>query len=693
MPSVATTNYMTISSFDDDQVILFYILLNSDALKQQCQKAQEMASNDPLSDGSARPAAVNFIDHRLPKYHPAFINLSSHYDAEDGKYVPNAQVTASTDTSGAVSRKDTSTSSEYGISSPRPNWTNTKALNLWNNLFPAALGRLISTSQEPSGRSKTEYSIRQGKSDWNAVYNVLEKAKARYEQSNKVAGMLRKASENMAPVAQALKLASDMDPGSPYSTPILGVVSIFLDAVKTAAIVRQQVLEEFNDIIPRIYDIEFFLVTFPEDQNISNASLDLTVTILLAIEQTIGFFISNRLIRGVKAMGMGASYETDLIKSLNTIKAKSKSLLEEAEKSQMYKFDRHSQRMEKSQQQVIQGQADLLNIVQSLLIDHEKQKKEAREKDDEIQRMHLKLERSMETITTLSIQNETLRSISPIQSNIWLPPPQRPTPAYAWHLNQDALRWMLNIPDADLVDVAFINSRKDTLLDKDVVQAEQIVHTQVFRNWIVSPGSAKLMIHWDFQPPKTVAGISPLSLFCSTITKGLRTKQRIASILWFCGRHTDANEAGQQVGGHSMLSSLIDQLLRQHTFDTRSLSGSFNIDRLQQNDFNELLRLLEWLVKELPNTMTVFCIIDGVALFERKEHWEKSAPVFLKIVSLANDATVPAVVKVLFTSTPGTDMVRGAFEQEDLILEVGKLAKWASVPSEERMARELEQNK
>lgn len=64
--------------------------------------------------------------------------------------------------------------------------------------------------------------------------------------------------------------------------------------MKTAANVRQQVLEEFNDIIPKIYDIEFFLVTFPEDQHISSASLDLTVSILLAIEQTIGFFISNR---------------------------------------------------------------------------------------------------------------------------------------------------------------------------------------------------------------------------------------------------------------------------------------------------------------------------------------------------------------------------------------------------------------
>ncbi|KAF3062870.1 hypothetical protein CFAM422_010313 [Trichoderma lentiforme] len=660
-------------------------------LKQQYPKAQDMPNNDPFSDRTSRPAAVDFIDNRLPNYHPAFMNSTSHYDTEVGKYVPNTQVAVSTESSGAISLSNSSEPLDYGISSPRPNWTNIEALKCWNDLFPAALKRLISTSPEPSGRSKSEYSIRQGKNDWNAVYNALENAKAKYEQSNKVAGMLRKTGENIAPVAQALKIASNMDPGSPYSTPVLGAVNIFLDAVKTAANVRQQVLEEFNDIIPKIYDIEFFLVTFPEDQHISSASLDLTVSILLAIEQTIGFFISNRFVRGVKAIGMGASYETDLLKSLNTIKAKSKTLLEEAEKSQMHKFDRHSQRMEKGQQQVLQGQADLFNIVQSLLIDHEKQKKEAREKDNEIQRMHVKLEHSLQTITTLTIQNENLRSISPIQNNMWLPPPHRPTPTYTWYLSQDALRWMIKIPDADLIDISFIHNRKSSLSTKDIAQAEQIVHSQVFRNWIVSPNSAKLMVHWDFQPPKTIAGISPLSLFCSTITQGLRTKQHMLSVLWFCGRHIDTSEAGEHVGGHSMLASIIDQLLRQHTFDTRSLSNSFNMASLQQNDYNELLSLFDWLVKELPNTVTLFCIIDGVALFEREEYWERSAPVFLKMVNLSNDLTVPAFMKILFTSTPGTDMVRGAFEQEDLILEVGNLLKWASAPSEERMARVLEE--
>jgi hypothetical protein len=188
-----------------------------------------MANRDPPLKSSSRPAAVNFIDNQLPKYHPAFINSSSHYDAEDGIYIPNNQCTVQSDNRDDASMNESSTSPDYGILSPRPSWTNTEALESWNAIFPVALNKLISISQEPSGRSKTEYSIRQGKSDWNAVYNTLENARVKYEQSSKMAGLVRKSGENITPVAQILKLASNIDPGTPFSTPVLGAVGIFLD--------------------------------------------------------------------------------------------------------------------------------------------------------------------------------------------------------------------------------------------------------------------------------------------------------------------------------------------------------------------------------------------------------------------------------------------------------------------------------
>lgn len=56
---------------------------------------------------------------------------------------------------------------------------------------------------------------------------------------------------------------------------------------------RNQVLEGFDSLIPIFSDVELFLGTFPRDLNIKNMSVQLTVTTLTAIEQAIGFFISN----------------------------------------------------------------------------------------------------------------------------------------------------------------------------------------------------------------------------------------------------------------------------------------------------------------------------------------------------------------------------------------------------------------
>jgi len=85
--------------------------------------------------------------------------------------------------------------------------------------------------------------------------------------------------------------------------------------------------------------------------NIRNASVALTVTILNAIERAIGFFISNEcksgdrsaggeltrpVLKGGKVLFTRGDYEKDLLQSLDMIKEKSRSLMEEAAKSHIH---------------------------------------------------------------------------------------------------------------------------------------------------------------------------------------------------------------------------------------------------------------------------------------------------------------------------------------------------------------------
>lgn len=291
----------------------------------------------------------------------------------------------------------------------------------------------------------------------------------------------------------------------------------------------------------------------------------------------------------------------------------------------------------------------------------------------------------------LQIENQQLRSASPFQQMMWAPPPPQPqAPVVEWHISQETLRRVLDTPDLDIVDIDFISDRKTQFPAKQRLRTEQIISTDLFRNWIVLPSSAKLLIKWDSHRPRTIGGISPLSVFCTTMAQALQTKENFVSLLWFCGRHMDEDEGSSQVGAIPMITSLIDQLLRQHAFELRLLHQEIDLEGVGGRNLDALTKLLGWLIRRLPGTVTVVCIIDGVAFFEREEFLEDSLTAFGNLLGLTVDQSVTASVKVMFTSTPGPECVQLAFENEGLILNVDTLPQMPWAPNDERIARSLE---
>lgn len=252
---------------------------------------------------------------------------------------------------------------------------------------------------------------------------------------------------------------------------------------------------------------------------------------------------------------------------------------------------------------------------------------------------------------------------------------------------------MIGFVDIDLRHISLINDRKEEIPQKQRARAEQIVSSTLFEQWAVSTTSAKLLVEWDSSQVKSIAGITPLTVFCTTMAQALRTRPRFISALWFCGRHFDRSDAGGCIGERAMLVSFIDQILRQHVFHPWDPQNEINLHLLQgaHQSIDELLKLLIWLLRRIPQTLTVFFIIDGVYLFERDEFWSDAQRVFLGVLRLVRD--VPATVKVLFTSAPGTTIVRGAFEEEGLILSVDELPKLGWAPNDERMIREMGMDK
>ncbi|PTB69276.1 hypothetical protein BBK36DRAFT_1111341 [Trichoderma citrinoviride] len=640
-----------------------------------------MSQSSPIRTSLGhRPPSVAFIDNRLPEHHQMFADLSVRYDPVSETYVP------------AMVQED-----DAVAMASRPVFTDINAMKFWESILPRAMSELSSTP-EPKGRTETAYSIR-NKTNWYAVFSVLEDARFKYENRegpiNKLRDMRRKAANRAGPVGSVVGIVSKVIPEGTCATPVLGALQILLGAVKIAANLREKVLGSFDDNIAIFSDVELFLGTFPDDANIINASVDLTVAALKGVELAIGFFISKSLKRGTKALLSSDDYEKGLLESLDSIKTKSKSLMEEALKSHIYEVHIYSQETQKlcrniqtlseAMDRKLQNLGEGFNSMNLLLTEHVK------EKEKLLEAARQQLEVAYRENHFLRAENNTLRAYSPLRSISPFQPPPTQILAAQWYISQQDLRQLSDQFDVDLVDLAFVADRKGQFPPKQRLQAEQIVNTGLFRNWVISPTSSKLLIHWDNRPPRGVAGVSPLSVFCMTMTQALRAKHQFVSLVWFCGRHAEAADSGGCIGARAMVGSLIDQLLKQHTFDAQFFSStSINVAGLQEGNLNSLIQLLCYLIRLLPPTVSVFIIIDNSVLYERDGFEEELLQVFPILIHLSQDKTMPAAIKLLFTSTPGTTTVRSAFQDEDLILNVDNLPHMTWAPSEERMMRELE---
>ncbi|KAF2438729.1 hypothetical protein P171DRAFT_423076 [Karstenula rhodostoma CBS 690.94] len=639
-------------------------------------------ANPPIPAITKRSPTIDFIDQRLPKHHPLFATQAVRYDPMLGQY----QAVGANISSNLVNTGASITPSSSNSLISRPEWTNLNAMPFWNEIFADSMSQFKSTP-EPKGRSKSIYDIR-GKTDWHSVYDTLETARNKYETSGgTIRNIRRKVADKVTPGAEAARIGSKVAPQDKVVTPILGAVEVVLGAVETAARVRNKARTGFDGLVPIFSEVELFLSTFKDDANIRNASMDLTATTLVAVERTIGFFISNEFARAGKAILSGEDYQKGLIESLEMIEAKSRDLWQQAQNSHLFESHMYYQEDKKVQARMnakiefgtlvaVQG----FNSVERLLNDL------AQQVDRKIDRM---LQPFQQDNINLRIENDRLRSTSPIHPSMWLPSPQPPQgPVPSWCISQQTLRHMIDAVDVDLVDLAFVQDRKEQLPSRERSRAEQITNTSLFRNWIVSPSSTKLLIHWDSRLPKVVAEVSPLTVFCATMAQALRSKARFLSALWVCGQHIDANEIGAHSPGQLMISSLLDQLLRQREFNTEPLYNYVDRESLQKGDIEALTGLLGVLVRQLPPEIVLFLIIDGAVLFERDEV-KDALPVFSSLIQVVADNSMRASVKLLITSTPGTDIIRGPFEDEDLILHVDKLPV-LTVASEERMIRELE---
>ncbi|KAK0637533.1 hypothetical protein DIS24_g10725 [Lasiodiplodia hormozganensis] len=242
------------------------------------------------------------------------------------------------------------------------------------------------------------------------------------------------------------------------------------------------------------------------------------------------------------------------------------------------------------------------------------------------------------------------------------------------------------MPDLEKIDMERISERKKRLDPEQRAKAENVVQNGQFKDWVVSTASEILLIQGNFRDGNQ--NVSALSSFCATLTEALRADRRFIPLVFFCGSHLDDDQCA---GGFSMIVSLVVQLLSQQDFNMRLLPYEVYDALDRWNDIPAFCSLFEWLLCQLPDDVTVFCLIDGAVYYEREEFVHDMSEVLAGILEMSTDGRLPVTFKVLVTSPTPTTVVRLPFEVDGSLLSIDAMPSRQWQPSELRTQRELAQ--
>ncbi|KAL1891095.1 hypothetical protein Sste5346_007921 [Sporothrix stenoceras] len=520
------------------------------------------------------------------------------------------------------------------------------------------------------------------RADWTGVFDKLEAAKNAYSQTdNSFKATFRKVYRKTADhsggapmaIVDAAKDLLDVD----YASPVLGALRLVLDAASKAAKLRQDMMGAFDNIDRNFTEVEVYQQEFAGDENIREASIDLVASVLYAIESVIGFFISKTYRRLLRATFTIDEYRKRIDGSLNDIDKKASELLREVQMSKTHRDHMFQTQALQDTSMTQYGVAQLHSMFHGT------------------------------RNAMMSMMNDLVMRMDGISAQVSRPPSPRPvTPVYLISAApspepqplgispQELLHWV-GITDMASQDLEYMESRNhDEISPAEQGRAEQLVVHQQLQSWLSVPASSQLLIHGNDE-----GGLSPvsaLSLFCASLAFNLDSHPRIIRLLFFCGLHSDTGRSYRaddyyeedDTGGRAIISSFICQLLCAHDFGSELPFGPEIEDTILYGEVNELCNVFSTLVRQLPRSVVLVCVIDGAAYYERREFLDNTAVVLAHILRLSADSSVLAVFKVLITSSTPTIHIRQPFPDE-MILSMAAMGDAEWEPSQARLNRFL----
>ncbi|KAK8062741.1 hypothetical protein PG997_014838 [Apiospora hydei] len=518
----------------------------------------------------------------------------------------------------------------------RPTPGSVNEMGFWTEVFPQAMSRLT-------------WGIRH-LSVWADVQAKLDMARREYDHYNgqqnigKFRRKLRRSLDKAAvPIQQGMKLVPDIE----IASPVVGAIDLLVDAYRQAAAVRETVHSGFDDLPETFIRIDFFMKSYPKDENILAVSIDLVLAVFKAIEEASQRALGALTIYlAAKHAGLailnGEEYQQNLLRALKEISVCSEKLEEgipvipasrdfsgiprtdgnaarQAHTTMMQNDWATHQTLGAILNGQLQGNAQIAWIAKLLTI----------------------------FLGVLSDRENNWRPLTPtpllpntVSSGMLLPSPN-PGPVQ-W--TKTELLSHLAAPLLDEVDLqnVLFNSGEAILEHRE--RAEQVMATRELRDWMTTRGSYRLHVHGNFDSTDAIdRRVTPLSVLCATLVRTLRVNSESVdgiciSLVFFCGLHRREDAYS---GGVVMIRSLAQQLVEHFPAPTIELDPRLDIAKLEHGDLIELCRLFMCLMYKLPPEVTVFCLIDGVQEYERSEHLPDMMTVVMTLTTLVNECNRP----------------------------------------------------
>lgn len=197
-------------------------------------------------------------------------------------------------------------------------------------------------------------------------------------------------------------------------------------------------------------------------------------------------------------------------------------------------------------------------------------------------------------------------------------------------------------------------------------RAVALLKTPRLTHFMSKPCSSILFANANCNPDS-----SPTSYVSATLASSIKqpareenaTGRNLFALTFFCAKHTDKHDA--YAGPCGLMRSFVSQLLRHHAFSLPCLRLAQDVDC---EDIEDLCSLFITLVHHLPQSVILFCVVDGVTAYETRRAYEKDASVLVaSLVELAHEEQRGPVIKLWLSASSNSRNLRGLLSREEII--------------------------